>query len=96
MARRRGRKRVDATVTLPGSIFQTLRAVGIADLAIVRAIGVPRSTVNRASAGITWEVMLSREEFSKLNAFVSEKLTDAQAAAAALAASQTQFELFES
>ncbi len=84
MLKRRGRSRANVAVTLPGSIFQTLRRVGVKDLALARELGVSRSTINRASAGHSWEVNLSREEFFKLQKFTEARLAAVEAAAAAL------------
>ena len=82
--KRKGRQRPNVAVTLPGSIFQTLRSIGIKDLALARKLGVSRSTINRASAGHSWDVSLSREEFERLKAFAARKLAGAEAAAEAL------------
>ncbi|MGB7916409.1 MAG: hypothetical protein WCF79_14140 [Rhodomicrobium sp.] len=82
--KRKGRQRPNVAVTLPGSIFQTLRSIGIKDLALARKLGVSRSTINRASAGHSWDVSLSREELARLRAFAEVRLAAAEAAVAAL------------
>ena len=71
--KRKGRKRPNIAVTLPGSIFQTLRSFGVPDIALARELGVSRSTINRASAGHSWDVSLSREEFERLKAFAARQ-----------------------
>jgi len=80
----RGRKRPNTAVTLPTSIFVTLRAVGVSDRDLSKALGIPRQTLTRVCSGNADKLDLSLDEFARLKAFCAERLAGAEAAAALL------------
>ena len=82
--KRRGRKRPNIALTLPGEIFQAFRTIGLSDRMLSAALGIPRSTITIVCAGIAPDLSVSREEFSKLKAFAAQKAAEIRVVVAAL------------
>jgi len=82
----RGRKRAHVALTLPGTVFTTLRDVGtsLQDKGIHEASGIQRSTVSRVASGTQTEIGVSAEEFAKLLAFAEAKLAEVQSVVSTL------------
>ncbi|MBJ7533263.1 hypothetical protein JDN40_03970 [Rhodomicrobium vannielii ATCC 17100] len=68
-ARRRGR-RVSKSHYLPATIFQALNKIGVSDVEVAIAVGVPRSTWNRVSNGTAEEMGLSPAQAQAFAGFV--------------------------
>ncbi|MBJ7533264.1 hypothetical protein JDN40_03975 [Rhodomicrobium vannielii ATCC 17100] len=64
-----GRRRA-VDYMLPASVFQALRKIGVSDKAACSKIGVPRSTLNRASNGTAADLGLTADEARNMAAFV--------------------------
>lgn len=82
--KRRGRKRPHAALVLPAEIFQALRAVGFADQALSKVLGIPRPTITHAAAGNSVDMGVSFEELARLKAFAAQKAAEIRVIVAAL------------
>ena len=60
------------------------RSIGLSDRRLSAALGIPRSTITIACAGISADLSVSREEFSKLKAFAAQKAAEIRVVVAAL------------